>query len=439
MPASNVFSILKVVCFDLSFFFKFMGNAEIIAGLDIGSQNIRIAVGEAGPDIDGLNIIGLAEGRSGGVNKGIVRSIEAVVDSISAVIARAEKMTALKIDHAIVSISGSHIVTQESKGVIAVSRADGEIREEDVERVLDAAQAVSVPPNYEILHVIPRSYAIDNQTGIKDPIGMNGVRLEVEAQIIEGQSAPIRNVTKAVTLSGLAIADLNLAILAASFAALTERQKDLGVALVNIGAATTSVISFEEGDILQIAVLPVGSAHITNDIAIGLRTNVDIAEEIKLQYGQARPDEVAKKDEVDLKAVAEQESGSFSRRHLAEIIEARVEEIFHFADKELRAVNRSGKLPAGVVLTGGGAKLPGILEAAKRVFRLPASIGLPLGVNSAIDRINDPALTTVIGLVIAGQSLAASQGRGFVGRISLRLVPEFFRQQLAAIVRIFKP
>ncbi|MBI4122685.1 MAG: cell division protein FtsA [Parcubacteria group bacterium] len=411
--------------------------AEILVGLDIGSANIRIAVGELTPDAERVNIIGLAEGPSSGVSKGNVRSIEEVVDAVSRVVAKAEKMTGLALNHATVAISGSHITSQDSKGVIAVARADGEVQEDDVDRVLEAAQAVSVPPNYEILHVLPRSFSIDNQTGIRDPIGMNGVRLEVEAQIIEGQSSHIKNVTKAVTLSGLSIDDLVLASLASSESSLSERQKDLGVALVNVGAATTSVLAFEEGDILRVAVLPVGSGHITNDIAIGLRTNVDVAEAIKLSYGHAVPDQVGKKDEVDMRTVDEREDGTFSRRHVAEIIEARAEEIFNLVDKELRAINRSGKLPSGVVLTGGGAKLPGLVDVAKKVFRLPAAIGIPTGVDSAIDRVRDAGVTTAVGLVMWAKANQLA-GRSSFGGLSIKGFGAV-ADQIKSFFRVFKP
>ncbi len=416
---------------------KTMANPEIIAGLDIGSANIRLAVGELAADGSGVNIIGLAEGVSAGVAKGTVRSIEEVVAAVTAVSADAERMTGMTIDHAYVGLNGSHIVSESSKGVIAVARPDGEIREDDVDRVLEAAQAVSVPPNYEILHVLPKSFSIDNQTAIRDPIGMNGVRLEVEAQIIEGQSSHIKNVTKAITLAGIAIDDLVLSALAGSESSLTERQKDLGVALVNIGAATTSLLVFEEGDLLQVIVLPVGAGHITNDIAIGLRTNIDVAEAIKLQYGQAVPDHVAKNDEIDIRTLAETEDGSFSRRHLAEIIEARVEEIFHMVDRHLREINRSGKLPSGVVLIGGGAKLPGLSEVAKREFRLPAAIGLPLGVESAIEKINDPGLTTAVGLVRWG--VANQMARGHGGNFGRFKGWGVVSDNLKSFIRIFKP
>ncbi len=412
-------------------------QTEILVGLDIGSSNIRVAIGELSPDSDRVNIIGLAEGKSAGVSRGNVRSIEEVVEAISQVISKAEKMTGLSLSHATIAISGSHITSQDSKGVIAVARADGEIQEDDVERVLEAAQAVSVPPNYEILHVIPKNYSIDNQTGIKDPIGMNGVRLEVEAQIIEGQSAHIKNVTKAISLSSLEIDDLVLASLASSESSLTERQKDLGVALVNIGGATTSILVFEEGDILKVSVLPIGSGHITNDIAIGLRTNVDIAEEIKLSYGYASSEKIGKKDLVDLRTISEDEEGTFSVSQVAEIIEARVEELFSLVDKELKSVNRSGKLPAGIVLTGSGSKLNGIVDVAKKVFRLPSSIGVPTGVDSAIDRINDPGATTSVGLVMWAQASQISSVSSF-GGWGKKGIGNIF-DSLKSFMKIFKP
>jgi cell division protein FtsA len=376
-----------------------MSKSEIITGLDIGSNNIRIAVGELSEDFEQMNIIGLAEGKSSGVSKGNIRSIEEVVEAIAKVKTKAEKMTSVPIDHAVVSVSGSHIMSQTSRGVVSVSRADEEIRENDVDRVLENAQAVSVPANYEILHVLPKTFSIENQTGIKDPIGMSGVRLEVEAQIIEGQTSHIRNIEKAVNLAGFEIDDFVLGCIAAAECTLSERQKDLGVALVNIGATTTSVLVFEEEDISLVRILPIGSGHITNDIAIGLRTNIDIAETIKIQYGSTIIGLLDGPDEVQLSLIDEKEDGVFSKKYLTEIIEARVEEIFTMVDKELRVINRSGKLPSGVVLTGGGSKLPGIIETAKKVFRLPASIGNPVSISSAIDKLNSPDYTTAVGLV----------------------------------------
>ncbi|MBI1961679.1 MAG: cell division protein FtsA [Parcubacteria group bacterium] len=416
-----------------------MAHAELITGIDIGTSKIRIAVGEVSPDTGEVAIIGLSEGESRGVSKGTIRSIEEVVLSIIAVKTRAEKMVGATLSSAVAAISGSHITAQETKGVVAIGRADGEIREDDVERVLEAAQAVSVPPNYEIIHVLPRRFSIDNQTDIKDPIGMNGVRLEVEAQIIEGQTSHIKNLTKAVGLAGFAIDDLVLSSLASAEATLSDRQKDLGAALVNIGAATTSILVFEEGDIMLVRVLPVGASHITNDIAIGLRTNIDIAEAIKVQYGATLSGLGRSTDEIQLANLDEREEGSFSRKYLAEIIEARVEEIFSMVDKELRSVGRSGKLPAGVILSGAAAELPGLIEVAKRVFRLPAGIGVPSGVRSAIDKLASPAYTTACGLVLWGHANLEPSGRpfgsgGMQGWSGLRLISE----QVRSMVRIFK-
>lgn len=391
-----------------------MAKETTITGLDIGSTAIRIVVGQVNPHDSKIHILGAAEHPAEGVNKGSITSIEDAVSSISGVLEKVERMTGIPVEHAYVGINGSHITSQDSHGVIAVSKADGEIREDDVERVIEAAQAVATPPNYEILHVIPRSFTVDNQKGIKDPIGMTGIRLEVDTQIIQGLSAQIKNVTKCIYRTGIDIDDLVLGVLAASESVLTKKQKDLGVALLNIGGATTSLLVFEEGDVLQAVILPIGSSHITNDIAIGLRTSIDLAEKIKVEYGSAIPDEINKREEINLAEIDSHEEGVVSRRHVAEIIEARCEEIFKMADKELQKIDRSGLLPAGVMLTGGGAKLAGLIEVAKREFKLPASLGYPIDVGStAVDKVNDVNFSTAIGLLYWGASFSEkTSGRG---------------------------
>ena len=383
-----------------------MASSNIIAGLDIGSTAIRLAVAQAGAD-DNLQVIGLAEVPSEGIHKGVVTSIDDAVSAISSCLEKVERMTGSPLEHAWVSINGSHIQAQSSHGVIAVAKPNGEIGEDDVARVVEAAQAVATPPNYEILHVLPRSFTVDGQAGIKDPLGMTGVRLEVEAQIIEGQTAQVKNLTKCVYRTGVDIDDLVLGILATAEAVVTKRQKELGVAVVNIGGSTTSLLVCEDGDPLHAAILPVGSGHITNDIAIGLRTSIDIAERLKIDYGQASATDVGKREEIDLSELSVEE-GVISRKHLAEIIEARLEEIFSLVDRELGKIDRSGKLPAGIVLTGGGAKLPGVVELAKHQFRLPATLGYPLEVASPLEKVNDPAFSTALGLVRWG----LGQGEG---------------------------
>lgn len=388
-------------------------HQEIIVGLDVGSTAVRLAVGQLVPSGEKteLHIVGAAEAPSEGVHKGVVTSIEDVVSSISSCLERAERMTGLPIKSAWVGISGSHIISEESKGVIAVSKPDGEISEEDVERAIEAARTVATPLNYEILHVIPKNYTVDGQVGIKDPIGMTGVRLEVDTQIIQGLSAQIKNLTKAVYRTGLDIDDLVLSILATAEAVVTERQKELGVAVLNMGGATTSLVIFEEGDILDIAVLSIGSEHVTSDVAIGLRTSIDVAEKLKLDYGSALPKDIGKKEELDLFDLGEAEHEVISRKYACEIIEARAEEILMKVDEIFKKLGRSGMLPAGVVLTGGGSKLPGLVELAKRKLRLPAALGYPLNLTSVTDKINDLSFASAIGLVRWG-AMSAQSGSG---------------------------
>ena len=378
-----------------------MAREEIYTGLDLGSSTIRIVVGQRSENGQ-FQILGVAEHPSDGVNRGVITSIEDTVSSISGALEKAERMTGLPIERAYVGINGTHITSQNSHGVVAVSKADGEIKEDDVVRVIEAAQSVATPPNYETLHVIPRSFSVDNQSGIKDPVGMTGIRLEVDAQIIQGLSSQIKNTTKCIYRTGLDIDDLILGVLAASESVLTRRQKELGVALINIGAATTSLAVFEEGDILHMTVLPVGSGHITNDIAIGLRTSIEVAEQVKIEAASCVPDEVNKRDEINLNEISDMENTVVSRKHIAEIAEARVEEIFTMVDKQLQKIDRSGLLPAGIILTGGGAKLPGAITVAKQIFKLPCALGIPRDIISSIDKITDPAFATAIGLAIWG-------------------------------------
>ncbi|MFA6475064.1 MAG: cell division protein FtsA [Patescibacteria group bacterium] len=382
-----------------------MARADIITGLDIGSTTIRVAVGQVNQHDGDLHIIGAAEHPAEGINKGVVTSIEDAVSSISGALDKAERMTGIPIERAYVSVNGSHIVAQDSHGVVAVSKADGEIREDDVQRAIEAAQTVATPPNYEILHVIPHQFQVDNQSGVKDPIGMTGIKLEVDAQIILGLTAQIKNLTKCVYRTGTDIQDLVLGVLAVGEAVLTKRQKELGVALVSMGGLTTSIMVFEEGDMIHTKVIPVGSGHITNDIAIGLRTSVDVAEAIKARFGTAVPDEVGKHEEIDLREIDPNENSRVSRREVAEIIEARLEELFTLVNKELKVINRHGMLPAGIVLTGGGAKLTGITEVAKKQFSLPASVGTPRQFKTAIDKIEDPVFATALGLVLWGENM----------------------------------
>src|SRR3989344_8343317 len=319
-----------------------MADQALITGLDIGSTAVRMVGGtRPDPNSDTVHIIGAAAVPSEGISRGIISSIDDAVASISACLEKAERMVGTPVTSAWVGISGSHIISQESRGVVAVARSDGEITEADVDRAIEAARTVATPPNYEILHVIPKSFIVDGQPGIKDPVGMTGVRIEVDTQIIQGLSSQIKNLTKAVYRPRIDIQDLVLAILATAEAVASNRQKELGVVVINIGGATTSLVVLEEGDVLHTAVIPIGSDHITSDIAIGLRISIDAAEKIKLSYGSALSLKVSKRDEIDLNEFEGEESNLISKRYVAEIIEARVEEIFDKVDSELRKIDRS--------------------------------------------------------------------------------------------------
>ncbi len=391
-----------------------MSNDALFAGIDIGSTAVRIAVGQKMPAAErgGIHIIGAAETLSEGINRGVINSIEDAVSSVSACIEKVERTAGMPISSAWVSISGSHVNMIESKGVVAVSRPDGEIREEDIERAVEAAQTVATPVNYEIIHVIPRSFAVDGQKDVKDPLGMSGIRLEVDTQIIQGLTSHIKNLTKCVYRTAVNIERLVLGVLATAEVVASPRQKELGVAVVNLGGASASMAVFEHGDILHVTSIPLGSDHITADIAIGLRTSIDAAERVKLQYASALPKVFNKNDKIDLKELGVQDSEEVSLKYVSQIVEARTEEMLEKIDKELKAIGRSGLLPAGVIFTGGGAKLPGLVELAKEKLRLPVALGYPTGLTSITDRVNDLSFSTAMGLVQWGSNEMPNEGHG---------------------------
>ncbi|MFO0704505.1 MAG: cell division protein FtsA [Candidatus Andersenbacteria bacterium] len=384
-----------------------MPKDDLLVGLDIGSSSVRVVIGKMDPERQLPSIVGLGEHPAGGIRKGVVVDLEEAVSSISGALEKAERMVGSAVEAAFVSVSADQITSQTSKGVIAVAKADGEITEDDVTRAIEAAQAVSMPPNQEILHIIPRAFNVDDQKGVKDPVGMTGVRLEVEALIIYAASNLIKNTTKAIFRAGVDIEDLVLAPLAAAQATLTKRQKELGVALVDIGGATTGIAVFEEGELLYSTVLPIGGGHVTNDIAIGLRTSVDVAEKVKVEYGFANPAEVGQGEEIDLSKIDPSESETVAKKHVAEIIEARLAEIFEMVDHEFKRLRRSGKLPAGVVLSGAAAKMPGMIDVAKKTLKLPVQVGFPKELPFAVDKIDDPAYATAVGLVLWAADLHA--------------------------------
>jgi cell division protein FtsA len=388
-------------------------RGHYIVGLDIGSANIKTVIAQEIPEESLLRVIGVGSSPSEGIRRGAVVDIDEAVHSITISIDQAEKMAGITVDQVMANIGGTEIFSQNAKGVVAVGKADGEVLEDDITRVLYAAQSVAIPLNKEILHVLPRSYRLDDQKDIKDPLGMHGVRLEADALIIGGSSSHIKNIARCIEQAGLTLGGFTIEPIAAATAVLNRKQKELGVAVVNIGSTTTSLAVFEEGDLLHAAILPIGASHITNDIAIGLRTSVEVAEQVKLLFGTAIVKDVDKHEDIDLSQIDSQEEGLVSRRHVAEIIEARTEELLQFVNNELKTIGRAGLLPSGVILTGGGSKLLGITELTKEIFRLPAQIGYPQPLGGILDRVDDPEFSTAVGLVVWANENIVSAPNGF--------------------------
>jgi len=381
----------------------FKKSKSLVAGLDIGNSKIACCLGVQREGI--TDIVGYGSVPCLGLRRGIVVDIEETVSAISSCLEETERMSGFAVDSVYVGIGGTHIESEDSRGIVAVSKADGEINEDDVKRVINAARTVSLPPNREILHVVPKTFVVDGQGGIKDPVGLSGVRLEVEAHVIGVSTGAIKNLTKCVYQSGLHINELVFGPLALSKLLLSKKQKEIGVLILDIGAGTTSFGVFEEGDLIHSGVLPIGSSHITNDIAIGLRTSLDLAEKIKIEYGSCNPDSVAEKESIVLSKIDKNEEGEVSKKYVAEIIEARVSELFSMVRDELKSIERDGMLPAGVILTGGGSQLSGLVDAAKENLRLPAQLGVPiLEFSGVVDKIDNPIYAQAIGLVLWGIS-----------------------------------
>ena len=386
-----------------------MAQGNIVTGLDIGTHSIKALVTQKkGKDWE---VLSYAEIPSFGLRKGAVVNIEETSKNVQMIISGVEKDCNRKINSVFVNIGGSHLYVTPSDGIISVSRADQRISKEDVERVLQATRAINIPSNEEVLDVFPREYIIDGQKGIKKPEDLAGIRLEAKVLLLCVFSPYFVNLTQAVLNSKLQINDVVPSPLAAANAVLTPQQKELGVALIDIGSSTTSLAVFEEGELLHLAIFPIGSSNITNDIAIGLKTEVAIAESIKKQHGTCmfaktdkdRKDQARKKIEVFDKS----SSLNFTKKNLVDIIEPRVSEILDLVQKELKKIGRQELLPGGIVLTGGGAKIPKIKELTREMLRLSCEIGIPKGIVGLED---DPALATVAGLALEGVDFGEEPG-----------------------------
>ncbi len=387
-----------------------MAKDKIITAIDIGSSKVTTVIASCLTD-EKISVVGVSTVPSKGLRKGQVVDIDEAVSSISQSVEAAERMAGLSVGSAVVSVGGGHIQSQNSKGVVAVSQPEGEISPEDVKRVVEAAQAVSLPSSREILHVLPRDFAVDSQAGIKDPLGMTGVRLEVDTQIVTGSTTAVRNLAKCVGEVGIDIESVVFAGLAASQAVLSETEKELGVVLVDIGAGTTDVAIWVDGALSYSSVLPVGARNVTNDIAVGLRVSLESAEKIKLQLSEKSNTAVPKPpDDLDLsKLDLPEDVSKVSRKTLVEgIIKPRLLEIFTFVGLEISKSGFGTLTPSGVVITGGGALTIGIVEACRSRLAMPCRVGNPFShesdtrITGLIDELAGPAYSTVVGLVIYG-------------------------------------
>lgn len=386
---------------------------DIIAGLDIGSTETRIVVAQKSSMEEGdkMQVIGATSIPTSGISKGAVKSIEDVTSTISAILEKIDRLVGVPIEEVCCNINSQYVKCERNKGVVAVSTSNKEITYEDVVRAIDSAKTLSfsAPLNYEILHVIPIGFTVDDQQGIKDPVGMTGNRLEVEVLIIQVQNNHVKNLKKAIHRANISIENLVLSPLAPAEATLSDKQKELGVVIVDIGSSTTGLAVFEEENLIHSATIPIGSSHITNDIAIGLRCPITLAEKIKTEYATATPDKFSQHEKIDISDILKEEDVNedifeVSKKYISEIVEARVEEIFEKVDDELKKIERSGMLPAGVVLVGGGSKMNGIIEVAKNQLKLSVSHGSIKNIDVIIDKVNDLSYLTAVGLAIWGSS-----------------------------------
>jgi cell division protein FtsA len=369
-----------------------------IVGVDVGTTKICTLVAEV-DETRGLRIVGVGVTPARGIRKGVVVNVQEATEAIAASVERAERISGYTIESAYVGLAGAHISAINSRGVVAVNRGERGVQPADIERALEAARAVAIPHNREILHVIPRGYTVDGDEGVRDPLGMQAYRLEVESHIITGATSSIHNLVKCVQATGLGIDALVLEPLASGEAVLTDVEREMGVVLTDIGGGTTDIAIFIEGSIWHTAVLPTGGEHITNDIAIGLRTPFTTAEELKIKYGHARPGLINPNETVEVAMFGEGERQRISRQFLSQITEARVEEIFDLILQEIKRSGYDGLLPAGVVLCGGTADLAGIRDLAREALNLPVRIGAPQDLQGLVDVLGSPAYATSVGLI----------------------------------------
>jgi cell division protein FtsA len=374
-------------------------DKNLIVGLDIGTSKVVAIVGEISNDE--IEIIGLGSSRSRGLKKGVVVNIESTVHSIQRAIEEAELMAGCEIHSVFAGIAGSHIRSLNSHGIVAIR--DHEVTIGDVDRVIDAARAVAIPADQKILHILPQEFVIDHQEGVKEPIGMSGVRLEAKVHMVTGAVSAAQNIIKCVRRCGLEVDDVILEQLASSYAVLTEDEKELGICLVDIGGGTTDIAVFTDGAIHHTAVIPIAGDQVTNDIAVALRTPTQHAEDIKVQYACALTQLANPEETIDVPSVGDRPSRRLARQTLAEVVEPRYEELFTLVQAELRRSGFEDLVAAGMVLTGGSSKMEGVIELAEEIFHMPVRLGMPQHVSGLVDVVKNPIYSTGVGLLLFGR------------------------------------
>jgi cell division protein FtsA len=387
-------------------------DKQLIVGLDIGTSKIAALVGEVGEG-DNIEVIGFGTHPSYGLKRGVVVNIESTVESIKRAIEEAELMAGCEIKMVYTGIAGSHIKSLNSHGIVAIR--DREVNQDDVDRVIEAAKAIAMPADQQIIHILPQEFIIDSQEGIRVPQGMSGVRLEAKVHIVTGAVNAAQNITKCVNRCGLTVGDVVLEQLASSYSVLTEDEKELGVCMIDIGGGTTDIAIFINGAIAHTAVIPIAGDHVTNDIAIALRTPTKYAEEIKRKFGHVQPHKIDPNEKVEVQSIAARPSTSISRRVIAQVASARYEELMTLIYNEIKASGFEDFISAGIVLTGGASNIEGALDLAELIFQAPVRLGTPKNVSGLSDVRDNPGFATGIGLLIYG--LKHSQNHsGFVSK-----------------------
>ena len=372
---------------------------NLIVGLDIGTSKVVAIVGEVMPDGD-LEVIGIGSNPSRGLKKGVVVNIESTVHSIQRAVEEAELMAGCQIHSVYAGIAGSHIRSLNSHGIVAIR--DKEVTAVDIERVIDAARAVAIPADQKILHILPQEFVIDNQGGIREPVGMSGVRLEAKVHMVTGAVSAAQNIIKCVRRCGLEVDDIILEQLASSYSVLTDDEKELGVCIVDIGGGTTDIAVFTEGAIRHTAVIPIAGDQVTNDIAVALRTPTQHAEEIKIKYACALTQMASSEESIEVPSVGDRAPRRLARHTLAEVVEPRYEELLILIQAELRRSGFEDLVAAGIVLTGGSAKIEGLVDLAEEVFHMPVRLGVPQYVTGLVDVVRNPIYATGVGLLLFG-------------------------------------